>query len=302
MRSSETPDVHRGYIYVILAAVLWGTAGSAAKFLFLSGMSPAQLVQMRTTIGSLVLALWLASRHPASLRVAPGDIWKIALLGVSIALTQFTYYFAISKIQVAAAILLQYQAPVFVALFAVIFARERLTPVIAAAICGAMIGCYLLVGAYKLDILHMNREGIAGGLASALCFAWYSVSSSYAMRKYTPWAVVFFSFLGAAVIWNIFHPPFEAFSQPASVLEWWWVFFISIFGTVFAFWFYTSGIHLIGPTRASITATLEPITAGVISYLFLHEALEPLQIGGALIVIAAVVSIQVGRQASARTS
>jgi drug/metabolite transporter (DMT)-like permease len=300
MGSSGTESIHRGFICVILAALLWAAAGSAAKYLFLSGMSPAQLVQLRTTIGSVVLALWLGSRHPASLRVAPGDLWKIGLLGVSIAATQFTYYFAISKIQVAAAILLQYQAPVFVALFALIFARERLTPVIVAALSGALIGCYLLVGAYKLDLLHMNREGIAGGLASALCFAWYSVSSSYAMRRYTSWAVVFYSFLGAAVIWNLFHPPLEAFSQPGSAWEWWWVIFISIFGTVFAFWFYTTGIRLIGPTRASITATLEPITAGLISYLFLKESLEPLQIGGALIVIAAVVSLQIGRRAPAR--
>jgi drug/metabolite transporter (DMT)-like permease len=301
MKSSGTGNVHRGFIYVILAAVLWAAAGSAAKFLFLSGMSPAQLVQLRTTIGSIILALWLGSRHPAALRIATGDIWKIGLLGVSIAATQFTYYFAISKIQVAAAILLQYQAPVFVALFALTFTRERLTAVIAAALSGALIGCYLLIGAYKLDLLHMNREGIAGGLASALCFAWYSVSSSYAMRRYTPWAVVFYSFLGAAVIWNVFHPPLEAFSQPGSAWEWWWVIFISIFGTVFAFWFYTTGINLIGPTRASITATLEPITAGLISYLFLGESLEPLQIGGALIVIAAVVSLQVGRRDPART-
>jgi len=147
----------------------------------------------------------------------------------------------------------------------------------------------------------MNREGIAGGLASALCFAWYSVSSSYAMRKYTPWAVVFFSFLGAAVIWNIFHPPSRPFRSRLISRSGGGFFFISIFGTVFAFWFYTAGIHLIGPTRASITATLEPITAGVISYVFLHEALEPLQIGGALMVVAAVVSLQIGRQAFART-
>ncbi len=300
MGSSGTGNIHRGFVYVVLAAVLWAAAGSAAKYLFLSGMSPAQLVQLRTTIGSLVLALWLASRHRASLRVASGDLWKIGLLGVSIAATQFTYYFAISKIQVAAAILLQYQAPVFVALFALVFARERLTAVIAAALSGALIGCYLLVGAYKLDLLHMNREGIAGGLASAVCFAWYSVSSSYAMRRYTPWAVVFFSFLGAAVLWNILHPPLEAFSQPGSAWEWWWVFFISIFGTVFAFWFYTAGIGLIGPTRASITATLEPITAGLISYLFLNETLEALQIAGALMVIAAVVSLQLGRRPAAR--
>lgn len=300
MGSSGTGNIHRGFVYVVLAAVLWAAAGTAAKYLFLGGMSPAQLVQLRTTIGSFVLALWLAGRHPSSLRVASGDLWKIGLLGVSIAATQFTYYFAISKIQVAAAILLQYQAPVFVALFALVFARERLTPVIGAALSGALIGCYLLVGAYKLDLLQMNRQGIAGGLASAVCFAWYSVSSSYAMRKYTPWAVVFFSFLGAAVLWNILHPPLEAFSQPGSVWAWWWVFFISIFGTVFTFWFYTAGIGLIGPTRASITATLEPITAGLISYFTLNESLEALQIGGALMVIAAVVSLQILRRPTAR--
>jgi drug/metabolite transporter (DMT)-like permease len=113
------------------------------------------------------------------------------------------------------------------------------------------------------------------------------------MHRYRPWTVVFYSLAIAAVIWNVLHPPFEAFSQPRDLAQWWWVLFISIFGTVLAFGLYTRGIEMIRPTRASITATLEPITAGLMSYLFLKESMEPLQVAGAGVVIAAVVLLQI---------
>lgn len=293
--------IRLGYFYVMLAAVFWAASGSAAKFLFNGGMSPAQLVQIRTTIAAILLAVWIGSRNPSDLIVQRRDIWKIVLLGMVIAATQFTYYFAISKIQVAAAILLQYQAPVFVAIYALVFMRERLTGTILVSLTGAVLGCYLLVGGYKLDLLHMNRAGVVGGLTSALCFAWYSVGSAAAMRRYRSWTVVFYSLLTAAVIWNMLIPPFEAFSQPRGLAQWWWVLFISVFGTVLAFGLYTRGIQMIRPTHASITATLEPITAGLFAYLFLKESMEPLQLTGAVIVVAAVLLLQLKRDKTQQT-
>ncbi|MBW2562563.1 MAG: EamA family transporter, partial [Deltaproteobacteria bacterium] len=52
--------------------------------------------------------------------------------------------------------------------------------------------------------------------------------------------------------------------------------YIGILGTLIPFALYLASINLIRVTRASITATLEPITAGVISFIFLNEILEPL--------------------------
>ena len=60
-------------------------------------------------------------------------------------------------------------------------------------------------------------------------------------------------------------------------------------GTAIPFGLYFVGINYIRSTRASITATLEPISAGFIAYLFLGEILEPLQILGGVLVIAAIV-------------
>jgi hypothetical protein len=54
--------------------------------------------------------------------------------------------------------------------------------------------------------------------------------------------------------------------------------FIGIFGTIFPFGLYFKGSKQIKSTNAGITATLHPISAGVIAALFLGEAMVPLQI------------------------
>jgi drug/metabolite transporter (DMT)-like permease len=200
-----------GYIVVIIAALLWAVSGSASKFLFNEGVSPFQLVQLRTTIGSSALCLWFLISDPTLLRITGRDLLYFLFLGAALAGLQFTYFYAISKIQVAAAILLQYQAPIFVALYGIVFSFEKITARVMVALLGAIFGCYLVVGAQTIDLLSLNRAGILAGISSAICFAWYSITSEYGMRKYKPWSVLFYALFFAAVIWNIFHPPLEAF-------------------------------------------------------------------------------------------
>jgi drug/metabolite transporter (DMT)-like permease len=288
---------HRGYAYVILAALLWGVSGSSAKFLFNSGVTPYQVVQLRLTLAAVILLGWLAIRNPALLRIARRDIWYFALFGtVGMGACQFTYLFAISKIKVAAAILLQYLAPSFIAVHAVVFARDRLSASTVLALAGATIGCYLVVGAYDLQLLSLNLVGVLSGILSAVTFAWYSIHGEYGMRRYNPWTVLFYALLFAALVWNILHPPLEAFFHRYSAVEWGWVLYIGILGTLLPFGLYLEGVNLIRSTRASITAILEPITAGVVSYVFLKETMAPLQIAGGLLVIGSIVLLQLKQE------
>jgi drug/metabolite transporter (DMT)-like permease len=282
-----------GYLFVMLAAILWAVSGSASKFLFHNGVSPFQLVQLRTTLAVSTLWVWLLIRQPALLKITRKDLPYFFLLGISLASAQFTYLYAISKIQVAAAILLQYQAPLFVVLYSVIFARKRIGIFTVAAMLGAIAGCYLVVGAYGMDMGSMNHAGIIAGLTSAGAFAWYSIQSEYGMQRHTPWTVVFYALLFAALIWNILHPPLESFTHSYSAGVWWWIIFIGIFGTILPFGFYNKGINLIRSTHALITATLEPITAAVISYIFLNEIMEFWQVIGAGMVIGSIVLLQI---------
>jgi drug/metabolite transporter (DMT)-like permease len=293
MHLQHTSSSIPGYIYIVLAAMLWAASGSVSKFLFNSGVTPFQLVQLRTTISAAVLFLWLLFRNREFLSIERKDLVYFSLLGIALAATQFTYLYAISKIHVAAAILLQYQAPVLIAAYAVLFARKKLTLFTIIAIIGAISGCYLMVGAYSLNILSMNKAGIISGLASAVAFAIYTVESEYGMRSYTPWAVLFYALLFAAIVWNIFYPPLGAFLQNYDDGAWWLILFVGTFGTILSFGLYNEGIKRISSTHASITATLEPVMAGVIAYFFLGEIMEPWQIMGAGLVITSVVVLQI---------
>ncbi len=281
-----------GYLLAALAALFWASSGTAAKYLFLNGVTAFELVQMRTTLAAGIVFAWLAFRDRSLLAVERRDLPYFVTLGVGLAAVQFTYLFAISRIQVAAAILIQYQAPLFVALYTLIVLRVNLPPVVFAAMAGSLFGCWLVVGGYNLDLPALNRVGLLSALASAVTFAWYTVRCEYGMQRYPPWTVVFYGLLFAAVTWNLLHPPLTGFLKPSGAAQWGCVLVVGFLGTVLAFICYNEGINRIGATRASITATLEPITAGLIAWLLLGEAMEPWQVLGAALVIASIIGLQ----------
>lgn len=260
-------------------------------------MTPQQIVQLRVTLGVPCLLVWFLLRNPDLLRIALRDVFYFVVLGVvGLAMVQFGYFYAISKIHVAVAIILEYLAPTFIALYSVLVVREKLTRTTVLAVAGSALGCYLAVGGYNFNFLALNWEGIGAGIGAGVAFAWYAVQGEYGMRRYSPWTVFFYALFFAAVFWNIAISPLECFQYRYSGEQWVCILYIVVGGTVVSFGLYTEGINLIRSTRASITATLEPITAGFISFLFLGETLQPLQIVGGALVIGAVVMLQLRRE------
>jgi len=292
----ETRSQRSGYLMVGAAAALWAASGTVAKHLFQNGLSPLDLVQLRTTVAAGVLVAWLIVIRRPGLRIRREDVVHFVLLGAVLGMTQFTYLFAISKIPVAAAILLQYQAPVLVALYALLFSAQKMTSLIAASLVSAVLGCYLMVGGYNLDVMGMNAQGVVSGLSSAIGFAAYSVRSEQGMRTYGPMTVVCYAMVFAALFWNTLQAPLGAFFENHTPRVWTGILFVGILGTVLPFGLYSAGIRIIGATRASITATLEPVTAGLIAYGLLGEVMETVQILGGLLVMASVALLQSRRK------
>jgi len=286
-----------GYLFVVLAAVCWASGASASKFLFNSGVTPFQLVQLRITTAAAFLFLWLICRRRSWLRIERRDIFYFLLLGtLGMAAINITYLYAISQLNVAAALILEYLAPALIAIYTVTFQGERLSAWTAAAIAAAIAGCYLVVGAYNLSILQLNLAGILSGLGAAASFAWWSVHGEYGMRRYNPWTVLFYALLVAAVEWNLLHPPLEAFMHAYPLATWGWIVFVALVGAILPFGLYYEGIYRIRATRASITSTIEPIVAGVLSFIFLGEAMAPLQIMGGALVIGAIILLQIKQE------
>jgi len=287
----------KGYLCVIAAAIMWASSGTAGKALFQAGITPLELVQIRVTFSSVFLAIAFGvfSRHYFRIRLR--DLFYFLLLGgVAMAVVQLSYFLAISKIQVAAAILLEYLAPILVALYSICFWKERLTAPKLTALFLAMAGCYLVVGGYDLQLLHMNRLGIMWGLIAAVSFASYTLLGERGMHRYRPWTVIFYAFLFASLSLNVIYEPFNYLRASYSVNQWACLLYIVIIGTILPFGLYFIGVNHIRSTRTMITATLEPISAAFMAFFLLGEVLEPLQILGGILVVAAIVLLQLQKE------
>lgn len=212
------------------------------------------------------------------------------------ALVQISYFYAISKLQLMTALLLQYLSPIVVAIFAACFWSEKMTRLKLLAIIMAFVGCFLAVGGYNINNLKLNAEGITAGLIAALSYSAYCLLGERLMGKYSPWTVVFYALFFAAFTWHVVHPPFKYVYQSYSPGQLLGMAYIVLVGTIGAFSLFFWGINFIRSTRAMITATLEPVAAGFIAWIFLGESLEPLQILGAVLSVCAVVTLQVGSE------
>lgn len=291
------PAASKGYLSVIAAALLWASCGTAGKALFNAGMSPFILVQTRVSLAALIMVLALSLWKPPLLKIKAKDIGYFLVFGsVFMALMQLSYFLAISKIQVAAAILVQYLAPVIVAAFSMVFWHERVTCKKVLALCLSIAGCYLVVGGYSLALLSMNRAGILWALLSAVAFASTTLLGEKGMQRHNPWTALTYALLFSAMTLNVVQRPLLILSQAYTMQQWGSILYIVVFGTLIPFGLYLVGVNYIRSTRTIITATLEPIAAAFLAYFILGEALSGLQITGGLSVIAAVAMLQWERE------
>jgi drug/metabolite transporter (DMT)-like permease len=279
------------------AALLWACSGTAGKYLFLSGITPVELVQARVTLASLLLFTALFTFRKPLLRIQPADVPPFLVLGgVITTMLQLSYFLAIKYIHVALAILIQYLAPILVGVFSMLFLKERRTLAKIAALILSLGGCYLAVGGISLAPSGMNRWGILWGLCSALFFAGYTLFTERQMHRFSPWTVLFYSLFFACISLNTVLGPLIFLEHGHTARQWLLIVFVAAFGTLIPFGLYALGINHIRATRAIITATLEPIFAAFLGFFLIAETLSPLQIAGGALVIGAIILLQLERE------
>jgi threonine/homoserine efflux transporter RhtA len=158
-----------GYLLAAGAATSWGAQVIVVKLLLTSGLPATSLVSTRTALAAITLTATIALVRPGLLRVSPGNLWRLALLGIAgMSLSNYTYYLTLSRIPVAMAAILLYMTPLFVLAGGVLFFRERLhgRDVLAAAV--TIIGAALFVRVWEPAGLRANTLGIVLGIFNAI--------------------------------------------------------------------------------------------------------------------------------------
>jgi drug/metabolite transporter (DMT)-like permease len=256
-------------------------------------MDPAVLSALRALLAAVILVLYLTLARRNELRVTRSAMPFLAVFGVlGFAMVHFAYFKAISYTNVATAILLEYLAPVIVLIVAVLFLGERLTWTLPVGVTLSVAGCALFVGAVGGDGLAVSPEGVSWGLAAAAFFAGYSLMGDWASSRYSPWTLLVYGLAFAALFWLVFLGPrtvLRPLGDPRVLAT---LLVMAVVSTIIPFGAFLAALHFIDPTRALVTSTLEPVIAGVAAFVLFGESFSAIQLGGAVLVLAAILIVQ----------
>lgn len=285
----------RGYLLVCGAVLFWGGSASLAKHLLAARhYDTVTLVQMRATFSFLMFALYFLVRDRSVFRFKRQDLWRLVLIGVvGMAATNFTYYYTFKASTIATAILVQYTAPALVMIYMVAVRKEEsLTAQKSLSLLLALIGCFLAVSGGDISAVQLRGWAIVSGIGSSLGYAYMLVGSKELLKHYSVWTMLTYAFGFAALFWLVVNPPWVIAEYHYHFDDWviFWVF--ALVSILIPHTMFMASLKLLEASTVGIASTLEPVVAIVVAYLALGEALNGVQIVGAVAVVASVLFLQ----------
>ena len=283
----------RGYILVLMAAVCWGITGPFAKLAFSQGVQPLEIAFWRCALAFIPFGvLALRKNGLRGLRLEPRDRLPMLAFGLTCVAAFFgVYQVAIREGGAAVACVLMYTAPAWVALMAWAMLGEAMTRLKVAAVAVTLLGAAGVSGVLG-GANHVTMPAVVFGLLSGLTYALYFIFGKRFLARYsTP--VIFFHGLpvGAVALW-----PLVEFT-PKTPTAWLAIAVMGAVSTFAAYSFYYAGLRHLEATRASVVATLEPVVAAALAYVWWGERFDPAgYLGSALILGAVVLIIWDGRR------
>jgi drug/metabolite transporter (DMT)-like permease len=306
------PQVDRrpwlGYSMAMSAAVLWAVNGTVVKVIQVSGgMSSMRLGEIRNTLAFLLLALVLAVTRPGLLRVRPRELPFLIVFGVAgLALVQWLYLVAIDRMPIGVALLIEYVAPVFVALWARFVLREHVRGRVWVALAFALIGLSVVVEIWSG--VTLDGIGLAAAVGAAVALAAYLLMAEQAVKERDPLSLVCFGFLFGSLFWALIQPwwsfPVHLVDDSISLLGnlegtslpvWTLLTYMVVLGTILPFALMVGALRHASATKIGIVAMLEPVVASIVAFAWLDESLGPAQLLGGAVVLAGIMLAQTSR-------
>jgi drug/metabolite transporter (DMT)-like permease len=305
------PAAHRrvrlGYVMAASAATLWAVNGTVSKVILSSGVSSIRLTEVRSTGAFVGLLLVLLARDPSRLRVRRSDLPFLAVFGIcGLAFVQWFYFLSIHRLAIGIALLVEYLAPLLVALWARFALHEPVRQQIWLALALALAGLGLIVDVRKGGTI--STIGLVFCAGAAVSYALYLLLAEHAVADLGALPLLAWGFGFATLFWTVTAPwwsfPAHRVGADVSLLGhlsgrhlpvWALVAWMIVPGTIVPFFLLVSALRHLPATRVGIIAMLEPVVATVVAWAWLGESLSVVQLAGAAVVLTAIVLAQTAR-------
>ncbi len=297
-----------GYLMAAVAGVLWGVNGGVSKTILATGLSSERLAQVRSLGAAAGLVAILAVTAPGRLRLSRRELPYIAVFGVGgLAFVQFFYFLAIHRLAIGIALLIEYLAPLLVALWARFVQHAHVRRRIWLALALAITGLGLIVDLFG-GAASLSTAGILFALGGAFAYALYVLLAEHVVGGRDPVSLLAWGFLFASVFWAVVVPwwsfPGRRLTHDASLgghlashhlPVWLLVAWMVVLGTIAPFFLLVSALRHLSATTVGIVAMLEPVVGALVGWAWLGEALGGVQLVGAAVVLGAIALAQTAR-------
>lgn len=305
-----TRDPRRGYALVVVASSLFVLNAGVSRVIQAEGVGPALLTTVRCTgTAVLLLALVYLSGQRLSLPRTWSEVALVLTFGITgVALVQYLYFVAIERLPVGLALLLEFTAPVFVALVARFGYHEPIRNQMWLGI-GCSLGGLALV-AQIWDGLRFDTVGVLAGFGAAVSLAGYFLIGERSVVADPPLHALTKAFVVASVFWNVVTPvtglsavDLQALTSlggnlvSVEVPLWGCLMWLIVAGTVVPFLAELSALRHLGATEVTLIGMLEPVGATILGWAWFSEALDAMQVAGVALVLLGIALAQTARAA-----
>ncbi|AOS63896.1 EamA family transporter [Actinoalloteichus hymeniacidonis] len=279
-----------GLLFAVAAALTFGASGPLARALIDTGMDPLHVTWLRVA-GAALFLVPVAIRRRHMLRARPGLLLAFGVFPM--AGIQAFYFASLARIPVAVALLIEFLGPVLVLVWLRVVRRTPVSRQAAVGIVLAVAGLTLLVEVFSGSTL--DPIGIALALGAAACQATFFILSDSGGQDVDPPAVIAFGAIVASVVllpiaqpWNLRWElvtgtvEISGIAMPAMIALLW----LAGVSTALAYLAGVAAVRRLSPAVAGAVGYLEVVTAIVLAWLLIGEALSPMQTLGAVIVLA----------------
>ena len=275
-----------GPFFCLASGACFGAMAVFGKLAYDAGATVGTLLAVRFTLAAaLFWALVVAGGAAAEVRALGGrDVAAALALGAcGYAAQAGAYFAALERIDASLLSLLLYTFPAMVAGAAIVLGRERADGRRLIALGLTSSGLLLVLagaGAGALD-----PAGTALGIAAAVVYSAYILVGEGVATRVRPSVLSALVCTGAAAtltlgsaLLGVLHP------GELTAAGWGWLACLAIVSTVAAIGLFFAGLARVGPTTASILATVEPLVTVLLAFLVFGEMLSAAQLlGGAFV-------------------
>ena len=281
-----------GMLSTFVGGTLWGINGVMGNYLFLNkNVTTPWLIPYRLILAGFLLLGYLYYKKGSKIFDVlknPKDLFQIVLFGfIGMLGTQYTYFSAIQFSNAAIATVLTYFGPTLVLIYMCFREKRKPLKYEIVSICLSSFGVFLLATHGDITSLQISFKALIWGILSALSVVFYTVQPESLLKKYGASIVVAWGMMIGGIFIAFVTKPWNI-SVTFDFVTFLVLMLIIVFGTIIAFILYLTGVNIIGPTKASIIACIEPVAATICAILFLGVTFDFLDVIGFLCIISTI--------------